>query len=73
MSIKCGISRIERNLRRVVASAKGGQPDNWDSEEDMMETGTINKVFMKRDNIEYKDNQETLPKSANMLAKRTLE
>ena len=56
-----------------MASAKGGQPDNWDSEEDMMETGTINKVFMKRDNIEYKDNQETLPKSANMLAKRTLE
>ena len=28
-----------------MASAKGGQPDNWDSEEDMMETGTINKVI----------------------------
>ena len=37
---------------------------SWSSDEDIMESGNVNKVFLKRDTQEYKDNQETLQKNS---------
>ena len=48
---------IEKQLKKVLLSMKGCS--SWSSDEDIMETGNVNKVFLKRDNQEYKDNQET--------------
>ena len=70
MTIKSGITLIEKQLKKVLVSMKGCQ--SWSSDEDIMESGNVNKVFLKRgDTQEYKDNQDTLPK--NSLNKKNFE
>jgi len=69
LTIKSGITMIEKQIKKVLLSMKGCQ--SWSSDEDIMESGNVNKVFLKRDTQEYKDNQETLPK--NTLNKKSFE
>lgn len=55
LTIKSGISLIEKQLRKLLAGLK--RAPSWSSDDDIMETGTVNRVFLKRDQ-EMKESQE---------------
>ena len=61
LTIRSGISMIERQLKKVVVNLK--RSPSWSSDEDnLAEAGNLNRVFLKKDNGgpvpgggEYKD------------------
>lgn len=48
LTIRSGISMIEKQLKKVVVNLK--RAPSWSSEDENLETGNLNRVFLKRDN-----------------------
>ena len=70
LTIRSGISMIERQLKKVVVNLK--RSPSWSSDEDnLAEAGNLNRVFLKKDTgvgVDCKENYDmdiatvTLPK-----------
>jgi len=48
LTIRSGINMIEKQLKKVVVNLK--RAPSWSSEDENLESGNLNRVFLKRDN-----------------------
>ena len=48
LTIRSGINMIEKQLKKVVVNLK--RAPSWSSEDENVESGNLNRVFLKRDN-----------------------